>query len=248
MIRALKSIPDEAARLCEGCGYILRGLPDDSRCPECAKPVVESLPDVRPGPAWEREAPGLRWRQFFATTWEVVFHPSRFYRALDTRSSTPAEIAFARVHQGVAGLLLALTAWLHLCWTWVVVLGRNAKFPLWADLLLVAGAFALAVILLEATGRLAGRLTAWEAAYRGLRLPYRAVLRGLHYHCAHYFPVALFAFVTVGGYQWALARNWLAAPSYEFYLYLLCAEVLAGAAYLFKTYWIGMRNMMYANR
>jgi hypothetical protein len=32
------------------------------------------------------------------------------------------------------------------------------------------------------------------------------------------------------------------------YLYVLCGEVVLGAFYLFKTYWIGMRNIMYANR
>jgi len=32
------------------------------------------------------------------------------------------------------------------------------------------------------------------------------------------------------------------------YLYVLSGEVIIGAVYLFQTYWIGMRNMMYANR
>ena len=35
---------------------------------------------------------------------------------------------------------------------------------------------------------------------------------------------------------------------YTRYLYILSAEVILGALYLFKTYWIGMRNMMFANR
>ena len=32
------------------------------------------------------------------------------------------------------------------------------------------------------------------------------------------------------------------------YLYVLCGEVIVAAFYLFETYWIAMRNMMYANR
>ena len=36
-------------------------------------------------------------------------------------------------------------------------------------------------------------------------------------------------------------------PSTTTYLYALCGEVVVGALYLFRTYWIGMRNMMYAN-
>ena len=31
------------------------------------------------------------------------------------------------------------------------------------------------------------------------------------------------------------------------YLYTLSGEVVLAAAYLFKTYWVAMRNMMYAN-
>lgn len=32
---------------CEGCGYVLRGLTVDARCPECNAPVAESLHDDR---------------------------------------------------------------------------------------------------------------------------------------------------------------------------------------------------------
>ena len=56
---------------------------------------------------------------------------------------------------------------------------------------------------------------------------------------------ALVAFVTVVGYRLTLAHTPGTATRY---LYVLCAEVIVGAAYLFHTYWIAMRNMMYANR
>ena len=94
---------------------------------------------------------------------------------------------------------------------------------------------------------LASRLTAWEAAYRGLRLPRAVVERALHYHAAHYLPVAVMIFATVVGYQ-ALIRL---DPNFDRfavrYLYTLCAEVILSAGYLFITYWKGMRNLMYAN-
>lgn len=40
--------------MCDACGYNLTGLPDNSRCPECGLPTLESLdPHVRRGAAWE---------------------------------------------------------------------------------------------------------------------------------------------------------------------------------------------------
>jgi hypothetical protein len=78
-------------------------------------------------------------------------------------------------------------------------------------------------------------------------LPYRPVLRGLYFHAAHYLPIGLLAVATLLASQFALER-YPAQFTYDRYACLLCAEVILAAGYLFKTYWIGMRNMMYANR
>jgi len=100
---------------------------------------------------------------------------------------------------------------------------------------------------LTVTTALAARLTAWEAAYRGLRLPHPVVQRALHFHSAHYLPVALFVFLTVWGHQVLIHIHPNLDPFGTRYLYTLCAEVILAAAYLFATYWTGMRNLMYAN-
>ena len=100
---------------------------------------------------------------------------------------------------------------------------------------------------LLATIRLAARLTAWEANYRGFRLPLGVVIRALYYHSAHLLPVSLVALLTCEIYNYLLV-NWLQRTSEPIYLYILSGEVIVAAAYLFYTYWIGMRNWMYANR
>jgi len=88
-----------------------------------------------------------------------------------------------------------------------------------------------------------------EASYRGYRLPLPIVLRGMYYHSAHLLPVGLVAAGTVLGYRWALAHALLdGGATARPYLFVLCIEVVLGAVYLFETYWIAMRNMMYANR
>src|SRR3954464_15285384 len=41
---------DKNAPFCSHCGYVLKGLTESSKCPECGKPLVEVL--VRPGQAF----------------------------------------------------------------------------------------------------------------------------------------------------------------------------------------------------
>lgn len=227
--------------LCEGCGYIVSGLPEDSRCPECGKAIAESLPGTRTPPLWEREGAGW-WRRFWGTTWEVLVHPSRFYRAMPTRAGLAKSLWYANAQTSFCAMLFGLAMAVHFWWTWEVL--RWAGIP-WVALWLPASLVVDGT--LNGVAWLAARLTAWEAAYRGLRLPLFAVKRGLHYHSAHYLPVALVAALTIVGYQYLLLLGVLTDLSAPYYLYVLCGEVVVGAVYLFKTYWIGMRKMMYAN-
>ena len=103
-------------------------------------------------------------------------------------------------------------------------------------------------LFLWVTTRLAARLSAWEAAYRGIRLPLPVVLRALYYHAAHFQPVAVVAFFTVAINFLLVRAKWVSEATAQRYLIVLCAEVLLGAAFLFKTYWTGMKGTMYANR
>jgi hypothetical protein len=256
---AVRTIPEENALLCEGCGYIVSGLPRHSRCPECSKPIIESLPHTRRKPLWERTWASGRFERFWRTTIEVIIHPRRFFRTCATRSLRDRSGRFALVHNSFASLLFGFAAFVQSKdallliglddWAnWERLLGRRTEtavsYLLTGTLAFAAAAF---VILTGGTS-LAARLTAWEAGYRGLRLPLRVVARGLHYHSAHYLPVALLAAITVGAFH--LLRHFRLVPiTWETpYIYLLCGEVVLGAGYLFKTYWIAMRNMMFANR
>jgi hypothetical protein len=239
-------IPPEGSILCENCGYTLVGLPDDGNCPECGDPVAKSrLEDGRGLPAWEDASRGKPRLRFLATTAAIIFRPGKFYRSLQTRRDNATAILFAQAHWLLSAVLFGLALTIHAQWYFRYLIPgvRVNAIAMFAASVVVIYALAWA------TTCVAAWLTAWEAAYRGIRLPKPVVLRGLYYHAAHYLPVGLLAVVTTGGYALLCARNptfWLTHSSR--YLLILCIEVLVGAGYLFKTYWTGMRGMMYANR
>jgi len=244
MTRAATMVPAETDLLCEGCGYTLNGLPESGNCPECGKPIAQSLGTHRLAPPWEDWPLGAS--SLIVTTARVIFRTTRFYRTLRTRPDEDASLFFARIHWGIAAAGFGIAAWFHAAW-YLSLFGRDImQFRILIIFLPIV--IALTYVLLAVTTELAARLTHWEATYRGLRLPLPVVRRGLYFHAAHYLPVALMAAVTVVGYQ-ALREANVVGPRWAvIYLYVLSAEVLIGAAYLFKTYWIGMKNMMFANR
>jgi len=241
------AVPEESDWLCEGCGYVLNGLPEGGRCPECGKPTSESARTLRVPPLWERPQDASLPVRLLSTTADVLFTPARFYRSLATRGSRDASARFAQIHWAIASCLFGVAAWLHFDWasSSSSALRIGDKVPWWGALVLAAGAFAFLV----GTIRLAAWLTNWEATYRGYRLPLHVVQRGLDYHAAHYLPVALAAALTVLAFRLLVARLPLRGIEWGMnYLYVLCGEVILAAAYLFKTYWTAMRNMMYASR
>jgi len=241
MTSAAANIPDDSALLCEYCGYNLTGLPDDGRCPECGRSVVDSLPRWRCPTGWEQVEPTGNLGRFFRTSAAVLFCPRRFYRTLATRFFSPRGRLFGRIYLWIASILFATAAAFHLDWFLKLTGTRFSIYLSWPLLVVLCDGF------LVGTTHLAVRLTAWEAAYRGLRLPLGVVSRGMYYHAVHYLPVGLLAIATVLGYQWLLHHRYFGPDSGSTYLYVLCGEIILAAGYLFQIYWIAMRNMMYAN-
>ena len=107
----ITTVAGPAAR-CAQCGYDLMHVPADGRCPECGFATDLSL---RPG----LDRPGWDWQirrgygNWVAASFQVIFHPDRFYRKLRVWWPEGEAVTFARWHYVLIGLLAA--AWMCLC-------------------------------------------------------------------------------------------------------------------------------------
>src|SRR5206468_2790966 len=99
----------------------------------------------------------------------------KFYRTLQTRRYSPQARRFAKIHWALAALFFGLTAYLHAQWYENIVLGYSPRSVRVFQLLGVV-LVGLTYFALDGVTRLAARLTAWEAAYRGYRMPVMPVL------------------------------------------------------------------------
>lgn len=65
---------DAFTLLCERCGYVVEGLATEGACPECGRPIAESLPERRVGTPWQQRR-GMR--SFVRTGLLTIVRPRR---------------------------------------------------------------------------------------------------------------------------------------------------------------------------
>jgi hypothetical protein len=97
---------------CRQCGYSLRSLPIDGRCPECGRPVIDSFgPDIlyRCDPAWIRRRAQAMRSIFWGTIVSLVVD---FLRAVLTRYPVGNVAEFERPSVIAHWLYLAVAAYL----------------------------------------------------------------------------------------------------------------------------------------
>ena len=254
MARVAPRVPELSEVLCTKCGYVLDGLPQTGNCPECGQPIAQSLGGERIPPQWESaDGPG-KIAGFFSSTLQIIFRPSYFYRTLTVHGPLEPARAFAGLHWRLAAVLFALSGATHAIWFSYRIAPTAPDFP--------GGKWSLFTVYFYRAFRRNVFCTQWHHApgrkidQSGGHLSRVSIaippscLRGLYYHAAHYLPVAVSAIIVVGGYQLLVAVKGDSLPynSPAIYLYVLSGQIVLSAMYLFQTYWIGMHNMMYANR
>ena len=158
---------DELTLLCESCGYILEDLDQSLPCPECGKPIKESLPHKREGSPWQYE----RSLRTMITTWFLIlFKPRKTIPKLNLSPSGSMALMWYSL------LLASLTPTMVLGVYFIINAFRfeDALFGLFALIAyIILGLIYLIVAVIYAT--LAIPRVRWITKLRGHRLPFSVV-------------------------------------------------------------------------
>jgi hypothetical protein len=155
--------------LCEGCGYDISSLDAGGACPECGRPLRQSLPEHRAGSPWQKSG------AWFATLVLCVRSPRRLFEVirLEERSSR----ALARRNNLEAGLIILGGALIAVLWNWIdtgrmtggVQFRAGATITIINPLGIAWAVFALLPVMVTVVGRFAGpglyqRLYGWPVS------------------------------------------------------------------------------------
>lgn len=238
-------IPASTDLLCEKCGYLLNGLPDDGVCPECGTPVAAStVASPRHPPAWEAGTDRPVGR-FQFTAFSVLTHPKRFFRTMTAHGDAGRSIKFGRLALLPALLLNSKTIIMHfsiirIAWPSMLPVGVLLPIFIVTPILVTLSWLGLYAAVI--------RLTTLESKYWGMRLPADVVRRALHYLAVQVSFASLLPWAVSLVYLCAVIGHDDSARFMTAYLYTLSGAVVITAVYLFFVYATAMRVLMNANR
>lgn len=244
---------DEFTLLCERCGYVVEGLPAEGACPECGKPIVESLPERRKA---------LPPKATCRIARSDLRHP---IRALDTMAIEPG----CKAHGLELRLLASVAVALCVVPFTLAIVVYDLKSGTLNDGAIIVGCVAalflliLTWIVLEVLTRVEAMGLRFLGTRRKVRItkPIAACIcaRGcagwLAGACLAHVPLWIAAIVWIaysgiedhGSYSSPTLPSW-AWPVVEFAPLLAPAAMLSGFLFFETFAWLGLRRLKYANR
>lgn len=138
--------------LCESCGYDLTGSPPSSSCPECGRPVADSLPERRTGTPWQLRRGPSPW---IRTLVLILTKPRAVWESVSISGSGGWSLLL--VNAVVAGLVPAVALLFPAPIQPRAHLGYAVMFAFWFAMMIVL------LTLIEAYGiRFFGRRRRWR--------------------------------------------------------------------------------------
>lgn len=229
---------DEFTLLCERCGYVLEGLDRGGNCPECGRPIKESLPHLaRPGSPWQQK-PSLR--SLTETCREMLLHPgAAFTRVrIDAKRSGSFERWF---NLATTALIAIPAAAIYLAWAFFNPVRGRETFLIEAGIaasIVLGGMLTLMFLLATLTAIERTGIRAYGRVHK--RRITSAVARTVCAHaCIGWFSGAVLFWTPIVVHI-AVGSDTIAALAVPgLFLGLLHFEILV---------WLGVKRCRYANR
>ncbi len=167
---------------CESCGYNLSGHSSADCCPECGRPVADSVPaQHRTAPPWEQPH-GAILLMWIETASAVLFQPARFYRTLAVRREVGPALRFELCNFVMLGVL-TLAACLAL-------FAAYARHTTPQDFATLAASWIWVVLLCWFGARLLGTVAVASRLYRGIITDGWVLTRVMAYESIFIWPLA----------------------------------------------------------
>lgn len=135
--RTPADMPQSHDPWCDVCGYNLTGIDPAGRCPECGKPIEESLgTSIRPPTAWEQWPSVFNVRAIARQIAAIVHHPRRFFYSMPTFTGQRAAqrwlwLSLAAIFIAAIPILPAIYIIQDSDWNFAVIPGSLATCLVW---------------------------------------------------------------------------------------------------------------------
>ncbi|MCC5823012.1 MAG: hypothetical protein LAT64_07290 [Phycisphaerales bacterium] len=237
---------DEYTLLCERCGYVIEGLPTEGACPECGKPIVESLPERRMGTPWQCWPAAS---SLLATWCSTVLHPCRTMDAMrPDRPSGGLRLATISIAAGITVVSCGVIAP-------TLLIVRDPYAEKSGHMFLEFGlTFILAIVLGIPLGafflEVLTRTEAFGLRFLGRKHGFR-ITRPISWMICDHGSVG-WLLASIGGSLSILVLVWIElSPGRTLPVWTWTIPLLAAAPgfLFFETFaWLGLRRLKYANR